>query len=194
MSGLVELKIYTAPPVDRAEILRYAGCKPGEEMVEALLEECLQEVQNELSYRLCACTLPVCAEGSCLDFGAFTLRSKKLAQNLQGCKQVVVFAATVGTGIDRLIGKYLRISPAKAMMIDAIGTERIEALCDAFCAEFPCVHPRFSPGYGDLKLAVQKDLFALLDCERKLGLCLNESLMMSPSKSVTAFLGVEDEI
>ena len=49
---------------------------------------------------------------------------------------------------------------------------------------------RFSPGYGDLPLDVQKNIFPLLDCERKIGLTLNESLIMSPSKSVTAFVGM----
>ena len=41
--------------------------------------------------------------------------------------------------------------------------------------------PRFSPGYGDLPLTVQKDFFRVLDCTRKIGLSLNDSLLMSPS-------------
>ena len=47
-----------------------------------------------------------------------------------------------------------------------------------------------SPGYGDLALDVQKDIFALLDCERQIGLTLGDSLLMSPGKSVTAFAGI----
>ena len=56
-----------------------------------------------------------------------------------------------------------------------------------------CIRDRFSPGYGDLSLALQKDIFAVLDCPRKIGITLNESLLMSPSKSVTAIIGVCDE-
>ena len=51
---------------------------------------------------------------------------------------------------------------------------------------------RFSPGYGDLGLEMQKDIFAVLDCPRKIGLSLNESLLMSPSKSVTAIIGISN--
>ena len=51
---------------------------------------------------------------------------------------------------------------------------------------------RFSPGYGDLKLSSQKDIFRVLDCSRKIGLSLNDSLLMSPSKSVTAIIGVSN--
>lgn len=53
--------------------------------------------------------------------------------------------------------------------------------------------PRFSAGYGDLPLEVQKDIFRVLDCPRKIGLTLNDSLLMSPTKSVTAIVGIEDE-
>jgi hypothetical protein len=183
------LKTYTEPPIDRKEILRYAGCKEADGAVSALLEECLQEAQKELSYRVCYQVLPLRIEGSSCDFDGFVVRSKKLAQNLAGCQEAVLFAATLGVGLDRLIGKYIRISPAKAMMLDAIGTERIEALCDAFCKDLGVARPRFSPGYGDLKLEVQKELIALLDCPRKINLCLTDHLMMSPSKSVTAFAG-----
>ena len=52
------------------------------------------------------------------------------------------------------------------------------------------LRPRFSPGYGDLPLELQKDVFRVLDCPRKIGLSLNESLLMSPSKSVTAIIGI----
>ena len=49
--------------------------------------------------------------------------------------------------------------------------------------------PRFSPGYGDLSLEVQKEIFSLLDCPRKIGVSLGDSLLMTPSKSVTAIIG-----
>ena len=51
------------------------------------------------------------------------------------------------------------------------------------------VRPRFSPGYGDLPLALQREVFAALDCPRRIGLTLSDSLLMSPTKSVTALIG-----
>ena len=130
-------------------------------------------------------------------FDSFSVRSEQLAKNLQGCSKVLLLAATAGVGIDRLIGKYGRIAPSKALMFQAIGTELVEAICDAFSKEYEetyhCVlRPRFSPGYGDLALETQKDIFAVLEPARKIGLTLNDSLLMSPSKSVTAFAGITD--
>ena len=110
----------------------------------------------------------------------------------------VVFAATIGLELDRLIARYSRLQPVKALMFQAIGAERVEALCDAFNEEVKCraaengesTRPRFSPGYGDVPLALQADIFCVLDCPRKIGLSLNASLLMTPSKSVTAIIGV----
>ncbi len=49
---------------------------------------------------------------------------------------------------------------------------------------------RFSPGYGDLSLEIQKNLLAYLDAHRRIGIELTENYLMIPQKSVTAILGV----
>ena len=108
----------------------------------------------------------------------------------------MIFAATVGFEIDRLIMKYTRLSPSHALMLSALGAERIEALCVAFCEDIKKRHgvcrPRFSAGYGDLSIEVQREIFNLLTPQAKIGLTLTDSMLMSPTKSVTAFIGIED--
>lgn len=192
------IKTYPPPPICEGQILRYAGCKAMDDAVRALMAACIEEVQDKLTYKVCYRELPLTISGDECDFGTFSLRSSNLATNLDGCERVVVFAATIGVDIDRLIAKYGRIAPSKALMMQAIGAERIEALCDAFCANIAAelqtgLRPRFSPGYGDLPLATQKNVFAQLDCAIHIGLTLNDSLLMSPSKSVTAFIGLTDD-
>ncbi len=142
--------------------------------------------------------LPVTVSGSVCDFGYWKLHSESLARNLEDCEETIVFAATVGVEMDRLIQRYGKISPAKALMFQAIGTERIEALCDTFCTEREketgkILKARFSAGYGDLPLEVQRNVFSLLNPQKHIGLTLNESLLMSPTKSVTAFAGIRNE-
>lgn len=197
MNLTIITKTYGEPPFCEKEILRYAGCKSSDDELLQLLRASIEEVRGKLVYKVCYRELPVTIENSVCDFGGFHLQSKNLAQNLQNCNSVILFAATIGVEIDRLIAKYGRISPSKALMLQAIGAERIEALCDVFCADIAKekqmkTKPRFSPGYGDLALEAQRDFFKFLDCSKQIGLSLNDSLLMSPSKSVTAFLGLVD--
>lgn len=194
MTGAVFCKNYASPAFDRREILRYASCREADAAVLSLMEECIAECAPALSYRVCFAYFPV-RNGS-VDMGFAKLESAALAKNLIGCGTACVFAATVGMNADRLISRYSRLSPAKALMFDAIGTERIESLCDAFCddvrGEYGSIRPRFSPGYGDLPLELQTDLFKVLDCQHLIGLTLNDSMLMSPSKSVTAIVGLKE--
>ncbi|MBR5773683.1 MAG: Vitamin B12 dependent methionine synthase activation subunit [Clostridia bacterium] len=198
MRSSVFVRSYAPVDFDRNEIFRYAGVKQADSSMTELLEQCLDECRDCFSYNVCYTELPVETDGELTQFGGVATRSKALRTALDGCEGVVVFAATVGIGIDRLIKKYSLTSASRAVMMQAIGAERIESLCDAFCADMGAelskrgleLRPRFSAGYGDFPLECQRDIFALLDDGRRIGVCLNESLLMSPTKSVTAVIGV----
>lgn len=179
-------KTFEEPPFCEREILRYAGCKEASYDVKELLRSCIEEVRGKLTYKVCWCELSVTVKNDVCDFGVFSVSSSGLAKCLADSREVVLFGATVGVELDRLVAKYGRISPSRALMLQAIGAERIEALCDAFCDEMEC-GVRFSPGYGDLPLDTQKKIFDILNCGKRIGLTLNDSFLMSPSKSVTAF-------
>ena len=150
---------------------------------------------------MCWCEVSLRREPEGVDLGFTRTDSKALSRCLAGCGGAVVFAATVGMGLDRLIHRAQATSPARALMLQALGAERIEALCDAFCRDLAAqaaerglaARPRFSPGYGDWPLEAQRDIFRLLDCPRRIGLTLNNSLLMSPTKSVTAVVGLGAE-
>jgi len=194
MSEIVT-KTYPTPPINEKELLRYFGCKTTEKAALDLLKSCIKESENVFSFKVCYRQLPITRYENTCDFGVFKAESVSLCKRLEGCESAIVFVASVGLGIDRLIEKYGRISPSKALAFQAIGTERIETLCDVFCKDLEKGYgtnltPRFGVGYGDLALETQKDIFAALECERKLGVYLNGSLLMSPSKSVTAFVGI----
>ncbi len=195
MSTAVYTKSFDAPPTDIREIMRYAGCRTDDAATEALIRECLDAALPALIYKACFCELDVSIEGSEVQLGEIKASSASLARRLAGCERAVVFAATVGIGLDRLIARYSRISPARALCLQAIGAERVESICDVFengvrekCRE---ARVRFSPGYGDLSLELQRELVDLLDCNRRMGLTLNQNLTLSPTKSVTAIIGVK---
>lgn len=190
-------------PFKEAQALRYFGYGKGKEIpaeTEKLFDECVESVLSACVYRVCYAAFEINKEGNRIDFGFMKTDSRSLALNLDGCHKVIAFAATVGVGVDRSISRYASFSSARAYAAQAIGAERVESLCDRFNDDIAreCekeglfTRPRFSCGYGDFPLEKQRCFFAALDCNRKIGLTLNDSLLMSPSKSVTALIGIGD--
>ena len=185
---LIEVRQYDhsdLPAVNLAEVWRYSGCRtaPDDQVMTDLMNDTVSRFSSEARPRVCY---------TVTDKVPFTTDSKGLAKVLQGSSKVITFAATVGIEFDRLIRRYQRIEPTRALILQALGAERVEALCDLFCSGFEGRTSRYSPGYGDLPLESQKDVFALLSPESRIGISLNESLLMTPSKSVTALFGIRD--
>ena len=189
------------PPPERKTLLRYAGAAANaadDPALSSLLEECISELSSITVGLICYGVFPLEEAGEYLHAGFAPLPSRTLKERWQDCREVLVFAATVGLAFDRAVTRAAARSPAKALLLDALGTERVEALCDAFCHRMAAaweeknaiLTPRFSPGYGDLPLTFQREIFRSLNCSQHIGLTLNQSLSMSPSKSVTALVGI----
>lgn len=187
-----------APEWNRKEIIRYARAKSDDPRITALIDACIAEAKPLLDYRLSYTIDDIVREDDTLSFCGINTASTVIKKAVDGCEKIILFAATIGARFDRLITRYGRLEPSKALIFQAIGAERIESLCDAFCdtiitelnASGKSLRQRVSPGYGDIPLEMQRQIFQILDCERRIGLTLNESLLMSPSKSVTAIVGV----
>lgn len=195
MDNTVYVKTYIPHKINKKEVMRYAGVRENIKEIEEVLTCCIKEIEDKLTYKVCYREFEISHKKDCIDFGFYKALSEDLKKNLEGCSKIILFGATIGLEVDRLIAKYNRISPVKALMFQAIGAERIEALCDEFNGEIKekyFTSPRFSPGYGDLNLEFQKEIFKVLTPQKYIGLTLNESLLMSPSKSVTAIIGVKD--
>lgn len=190
--------VYTLdpPPINRREILRYARGREGDAATEALLDEVIAEAAPLYTYTAATRILPVTVTEGGVTAEGISLPSRALAAALCGARRALLFAVTVGPRADRLLSRYARLSPSRALLLDALGSERAEALAEATVARVGAegyrLTRRFSPGYGDLPLTAQRALFSLLSPERTLGLTLNASLLMSPAKSVTAIAGILD--
>lgn len=188
--------------IDRGEVLRYLGC--GKNCDEPALVKTADElsagIKDSMMCIACYDAVPINVSGSTIDFGFMKVESETLGKNLKDCSAAYVFAATIGFSADRIIQKYSLISPLYAMAAQAAGAAAIEAWCDLLCTRLGeksraggmYMRSRFSPGYGDFSLEHQREIFAFLDCARKAGIKLTDSLLMTPSKSVSAVIGLGD--
>ena len=185
-----------APKINERELMRYAGLK-GAFLTDALTET-VKKYEDIFTYRVVYARLSVTVSGDKVDTGAFSVSSKTLSRALSGCDALYLVAATVGVALDRAVSALSLISTARAQLLDSFGTERVETLLDKLTAILEEENkekllPRVSAGYGDVPLGVQRDIFKLLQPERKIALYLSDSLLMTPMKSVTAFIGVKKD-
>lgn len=126
--------------------------------------------------------------------------SRNLAENLAQCSTVVLLAATLGIEADKLLQRYEIMHMTKAAIVQACGAACIEAYCNILQEQILqelskkgtrlYLRPRFSPGYGDLSLEYQRIIFQELECTKRIGLTLTDSLLMYPTKSVSALIGL----
>lgn len=212
----MEIRTIRTGPADLAEIRRYMGYyhvsgwekQPGDVFdlngnpvyadTDRLIGRALLLTEGILENRVLYSVFPISICREQIRFGNSVFRSKDLAARLAGCEEMVLFTATSGFALDRLIEKYKRLEPSVAYALSMVGTEHTEALLDGFCTLFgeelkeekKELTLRYSPGYGDLPLNVQPLIFSELDITRKLGITLNDSMLMTPVKSVTAIAGI----
>ena len=72
-------------------------------------------------------------------------------------------------------------------------TELRESIRAELEEEHLYLRPRFSPGYGDFDICYQEPIVRMLNCAKTIGLTLTDSFMMTPTKSVTAVIGISTQ-
>ena len=143
--------------------------------------------------------LPVTArfpEKTVLD-ESWTLESAQLSSFVCDAEYLWVGAVTIGDGIARMIAQS-REDMSRVVVYDAVGSEcadlaikNLQVLSARILQRYnlQLSIQRFSIGYGALELKHQQTVFDRLKLE-DLNMNLNESFIMQPEKSVTAFCRV----
>lgn len=201
--------------VDKREIYRYLGYQgrvPDENVLREV-DRCLEELREAVTPRFVYRQYPIEKFFSdniekpfldekpgteLLSIAGMKIQSRSLCRNLRDCKSAYLMAATLGIGPDRLIARASVAKMSRAVILQAAAAAMIEAWCDEVNqkiikeAEDQGLYcrPRFSPGYGDFSLEYQKDFAQILRIQKEIGVSLTQSLLMMPSKSVTAVIGL----
>ena len=103
-------KWYSEAPV--SEALRYAGVRDealcSDEIKQSIIKA-VNEVGEASSPKKVSVQCPLEINGSECNIGGMKVSSKSLAAHLKGCDSVLLFAATLGSGVDMLIRRYSEI-------------------------------------------------------------------------------------
>jgi hypothetical protein len=190
----------SAVAVDTGDVLKYLrmGASSGDAALLGRIRELLAKASSAIRP---ACTwkrFPLCADGIVSGGGTLAV-SGTLAAHLRGCRSAYLVCGTAGAEFDAFMRRVSAVSGADALIAQAIGTAAIEKLMDFASDEIAAelcdgesAVSRYSPGYGDFPLAAQRTILDLLDAPRRTGVSLTDSLLMVPSKSVSAVVGVRD--
>ncbi|HWR62398.1 MAG TPA: methionine synthase [Clostridia bacterium] len=191
--------------IDKKEALRYMGYR-GQEIDHAmqdLLEACMEEVRSvsreNYTYRIF--DIERKPEGLYLKGTTLLLRGSDIEVHLEKSVKCAVMAVSLGLEIDKRLSFYSRTDLTRSLVFDACAAAAVEALCDEVQERIEAeagelglqITARFSPGYGDFSIDIQKELIRTLKTYEKFGLGVNESSIMIPRKSVTAVIGMQEE-
>ena len=187
--------------VSISEVLRYSGVRSAEYCGDPILSEAVKAVEQVGEAAVPKsisgeCTLTV--SGNTCTIDGIEIVSRSLAGHLSGCDRALLFAATLGSGVDLLIGRYSAVRMSYAVLLQGAAAALIELFCDSECAALESRYqaeewfllPRFSPGYGDFPLDCQQVLNGHLNAYKYAGIAVSGGGQMTPMKSVSAVIGI----
>lgn len=189
--------------IDQKEVYRYLGYGTNRpdpvtaQLVDTTEKQLLDVIAPRYIYRFFQ--ISQTADGVQLDNGKLFLPGKDIRAHLQDCKQAVLMAATLSAATDRFLRKLQINDMAMAAIANSAANTAIEQVCDAVAEEIHARTPalyqtfRFSPGYGDLPIEIQKDFLKVIDAPRKIGLAVTANNIMVPEKSVSAIIGLSEK-
>ncbi len=186
------------------EVVRYLGYGAHAvddktlEMIRSSLKELDQINRYRVVYRIFE--LQVSGEDK-VQIGKLQITSKNLAKNVRGCRQAILLGATLGIETDMRMKKYAVTDMARYVVLQAGAATVLEEELDRWQQELAerlrkendYLRPRFSPGYGDLDIRHQKEVLQMLDAGKTIGLTMTDGYMLTPTKSVTAIIGISKE-
>ena len=185
------------------EVLRYLGHKNQEvdDITDKLIDKSIAEINRLVKVRYIYKFFNISDDRKNLKLVESNLKlsGDDIKNHLDKSKSCVLMALTLGHEVDKKIRYYEHTSMTKAIILDASATAYIEEVCDSLCIEIEnsleegkILTSRYSPGYGDLPIAIQNDFLSTLNAEKMIGLHASSHSILIPRKSVTAIAGVVD--
>jgi hypothetical protein len=133
--------------------------------------------------------------------GGIRIPGMGLASLLAGCASCALMACTAGHGVSaRIASEMASGHAARAVVLDAVASELADGGLNAMLSIQAAAlsregrvftSRRFSPGYGDLPVSVNRLLFPLLRLDQ-LDMALTDADMLVPEKSVIAIAGITE--
>ncbi len=162
-------------------------------MGDETIKNCTERILNTCKPRYCYVKTSVLANDKGCIFDFMTAESLSIRKALSGCGSAYVVAVTLGIETDRLITSLAVTSKAQSFIADAVASALAESAVQHVTNLLgENLAMRFSPGYGDFVLSYQQKILDYLKADKLLGIKLSSTYIMTPRKTVTALIGVNE--
>lgn len=191
-------------PVPVKQVLRRLGYPPGHQIDAGMRQMIDSEIEASRPFFHFQGIYSILQIDSCDSNGlsfhqsSFIIESRQVAGMLKQADRVALFMVTLGDALEQRVKELFNMDePARALILDATGSETVDALADYLHWQVLSkeaekanqkVTPRFSPGYGDWRLEIQSEICRVCRGDR-IGISVTDSSLMIPRKSVSAVLG-----
>ncbi len=169
--------------------------------VKSLVENCFKEAESLIKPRGVYLIRKIAEKNNLIKLlnSNIVLKGESMRKLLKDAHAVIFMAVTIGPGIDERIKAETEAGNVeKALIFDVIGSEAVEAVANSLNSflDTQARHTRsfltmrFSPGYGDLPLDFQREIYNELKL-KEIGIKINEKNLLYPQKTITAVIGIE---
>lgn len=188
--------------IPKKEVLRYLGHKNQEinGNIDRLIDETIEEAKELIAPKKVVARYRITIKdtGVYLDNTNLVLTGEDIKNHLKYSKDIYIMAVTLGSVIEKKIAYYEKIDLTKAIILDSCATTAVEEFCDYIEEDIKKIAEnenmgitfRYSPGYGDLSIDIQKDFLDTLNATKVIGLTVSRHNLLMPRKSVTAIIGL----
>lgn len=173
------------------QVVRLIQGDQQDEKLKETIREMLKDMERSCPFRIQYRIEPIVKtdRGVLCQQSRLFLEGRLAKTMLETCDQIIVLVCTLGYPFEQKLAYYQQKDTVLSLIWDACGSVWIEEQLDRFEKGLAMSYltDRFSCGYGDLPLSLQKEIVRSLP---NIGIHVMPSHMMYPTKSVSAFLGI----
>ncbi|MBR5228905.1 MAG: methionine synthase [Firmicutes bacterium] len=200
---------------DKNEVLRLLGYQDSlpDPLADSQIDACIKKVEEQLDPKYVYRVFDIEKISSADAVGGegffryrlagthFSFEGNSADTLLGECHQCILLAVTLGRKADYLLMQAQVRNMAGAVITGCCENAAVEDYCNQindylesqYLKEGLYLTDRFSPGYGDMPIEYQTELCEILDTYKLIGLTTTVSEILTPTKSITAVIGISDK-
>src|SRR5699024_6167005 len=189
--------------INKEEVLRYLfyNNQKIDSRLNTLIDESIEEMERTIDGKRVYKFFQLNREEELsIDGTNIVLKGRDIKRHLENSNYCILIGVSIGHKVDTIIRYYEKIDMTKAIILDSFALVAIEDIINNINGNLETIvskdkkilTSRYSPGYGDWPLDIQRNILDVLESSKTIGLNLTSHNILIPRKSITAIIGVMD--